>query len=405
MSKPTTITNSRKFKARLKSAGKGKPIDLSQPEPPDNDIWATILDDDDPPVAKQPAKKKAHTGEKRKPKKFRIGFKPKETEDVCPRTDIDFGDNLWKCIDAEDAGGWLARQQALFNEKAIRGYHRKRLDNVIRVQADALLFEPGSIDGASIVDDGLTMAAFERLHRQMTDYLVRNPDDDLLFVTIITGDVGTSLDRPEIRLKQIKQQANSILRKLGPNHFGMLDISCFSNIRHENGGRHIQPHVHALVFGPGIAGKTWRVTGKASRILTQNVTEIDPLRVINVTDKGPPNLARLSAYLVKPPAKCKNWYRRDDGKAIMNHSDASQRFIRYTRMAQVRSLLSFEDVALAGGDGVAIRGSLVTDLRGLAKAAGRAGKPMHPDELPRFWSDFNRAIGKDRFAVPVILRK
>ena len=117
------------------------------------------------------------------------------------------------------------------------------------------------------------------------------------------------------------------------------------------------------------------------------------------------NVARLCAYLFKAPAKGKNWFEYPDGNQIMNHTEAKDRYIQFTRLAQIRSMLGADDVFLAGGDGVDIRSSLVTDLRSLAKADARGTNAAHPDMLATIWADFNQELGLAHWSVPAILRR
>ena len=88
----------------------------------------------------------------------------------------------------------------------------------------------------------------------------------------------------------------------------------------------------------------------------------------------------------------------------MNHSEAGDRYTNYLRLGQLRSMLTFEDVAFGSRQGLKIRKSIVDLMRqrAVALAAGRC--VLHFDQVPTFWVDFAKEFRRDDWTLPAILR-
>jgi hypothetical protein len=324
---------------------------------------------------------------------------------IVTGADIDYGQTLLSCSTPEEVPEWLLAQQTVFKGKVDRGFNWRKLPDAFRSEADAILNEVGKVPAFMMNNHHLALEAFHRLQRQLFGFVSADPDNEVALITFISGDGGTSLDSPVIDVRNPRKKVNAVMRKMALNWFGMTDLAFFATIQHADGGHHLQRHEHVLAWGKNFIAKAQRMAAHHSTKFPPNVTKLPVIKVVRATDTSEVNLARLAAYLLKAPAKAKNWFERPDGKQIMNHSEANDRFIQFLRLAQLRSLLGFEDMVFAGGkDGVAIKSSLVTDMRGLAEAASRGRHPRHPDTLSTFWAEFNKELGQDHWAVPAILR-
>jgi len=318
---------------------------------------------------------------------------------------IDYGETLKACMTVEEVREWFVRQQVTFNDKVARGFGRRKMSDESRAKAEAVLNGVGTTTAFLMIDDYLARVAFEKLHRHLIDYVAADPANELALVTFITRDGGTSMDRPVIEVRKSRKFVNDTMRKMAPHWFGAIDLAFFWTINHPDGGLHLQRHEHALAWGRQFIAKAEGVAAAQSAKLPANVTNLPVIKVVRAWDTSEVNMARLAAYLLKAPAKAKNWFEYPNGKEIMNHTEAKDRYIQFLRLAQLRTLLSFEDVIFGGGDGVKIKGSLIDDMRDLASTAARGKAIMHPDEVSTFWAGFNRELGQDHWAVPAILRR
>ena len=317
----------------------------------------------------------------------------------------DFGDTLPATNSVEEVRQWLIDQQAAFNGKVSRGLESRVVSSGTRSGAEAILNESGATSVFTLTNDHLMLEAFDILQRQLHGFIGAMPDVELAFVTIISGDGGTSLNRPIIALSESQARVRGTLAKMAPNYFAMTELGFFNSITHVNGGRHLQRHEHALVWGPGVVQKAREFAIKHSRLYTPNVTGADVIDVQRAWDTTEVNLARLAGYILKAPAKAMNWCPPRDGKrGFLNHSEAGDRYINHLRLAQLRSMLTFEDMAFGSRQGLSIRKAIVdlTRKRAIALAAGRC--VLHFGQVPTFWVDFAKEFRCDDWALPAFLR-
>lgn len=87
----------------------------------------------------------------------------------------------------------------------------------------------------------------------------------------------------------------------------------------------------------------------------------------------------------------------------MHGSEKPDRYIRFLRLLQLRSMMSVDDVTFGGGQGRDIRSDMKKFLRALAVKEGTGvTRAIHPDAVPSFWVDFAKAIGASSWALPII---
>ena len=319
--------------------------------------------------------------------------------------DIEYGDTLNKCLTVDEIRDWFIRQQVAFNEKVDRGFARRKLLDETRAKAETILLGVGAIPAYTLNNDRLALEAFEKLRNHLTAYISADPANEVALVTFITGEGGTSMDRPVIEVRQSRKFVNDTMRKMAPHWFGLIDLAFFFTIQHPDGGLHLQRHEHVVGWGVNFIEEATRVAANRSNRFAPNVTKLPIIQVKRAWDSSEVNIARLAAYLLKAPAKGKNWFEYPDGSYLMNHTEAKDRYIQFLRLAQIRSLLGFEDVVLGGGDEIKIKGSMVDDMRGLAQADVRGRESIHPDLIATFWEDFNQELGQAHWSLPAILRR
>lgn len=89
----------------------------------------------------------------------------------------------------------------------------------------------------------------------------------------------------------------------------------------------------------------------------------------------------------------------------MHQSEKGDRYIRYLRMAQILSMVTFEDMTYAGGEGRSIRSAIVKLLRASCEADAPADRRLfHPDAMASFWQEVAKQLGKTNWTLPVIAR-
>lgn len=319
--------------------------------------------------------------------------------------DIEYGDTLEKCSTVEEVREWLIRQQQDFNDKVARAFNWRKMSDETRCKADDILYGVGTNSAFVLIDDRLCIEAFEKLRNLLASYLSASGANEAALITFIMADGGTSMDRPVIEVRKSRKHVNDIMRKIAPHWVGMIDLAFFWTIRHEDGGLHAQRHEHVVAWGRDFIAEAKRIAEAQSKKLPANVTDLPVIKVVPAWDCSEVNLARLVAYLLKAPARGKNWFQYPDGRDVMNHTEKKDRYIQFLRLAQLRSLLTLEDVILGGGDGIKVKGSMTRDMRGLAQAAARDRSSIHPDLTATFWSVFNQELGQTHWGVPAIVRR
>lgn len=247
-------------------------------------------------------------------------------------------------------------------------------------------------------------------HNLLVEYLhalaEADPDMKFALVTIIDGEDETSMDRPRIKLRKLQIKAGKTLKLLAPDggYFAATECGFFNSTRHEDGGRHVSTHTHALAFTRDIS-KFARVAPKQALKYSTNITGAKAIVIKPVaTDKE--NLARVAAYLLKAPYKAPNWCPPTEGKkGHMNHSEKGDRYIQYFRMALLRMMLTFDDCTFASGKGLEVRSTLIKALRTLVSINVVCNShALHPDAIPAFVVEISQKLGKDHWSLPIIER-
>ncbi|MDO7843771.1 hypothetical protein [Sphingomonas immobilis] len=313
-----------------------------------------------------------------------------------------FSKGLWSCTTIEEVGQLHGLWFKAFNGKAINSVAKRKISKETRTTLKALLQQVGATSSPTLIGERSCNTAWEMLHVHLCNIVTRDPSVEVALVTFISGDGATSHYKTEIDLFTSQQTVQKTLRAMSPNWFGVTELALFNSQGFPGGGQLVQRHEHALIFGKGVIARAKVVAARHESRYSSNSTGA-PVIDIKAVTTDEVNLARISAYLFKPPYKCMNWNPGKDGKrGHMNGSEKSDRLIRYLRLAQYRCMMDFEQTTFGGGEGLRIRSSIIAFLRALAVKDADAGRRvLHPDAVATFWVDLTKELGAP-WNLPII---
>lgn len=314
-------------------------------------------------------------------------------------------ESLWRCQTKPQVD---ERQTSTYDkhaEKSRRAIQKARLPDDKRN-----ILEKAS-DGEIITSLPLTchksimLAAGSMLGEALGEIAAENPDIEVVFITAIAGDGGTSHVRPVIELNQSQLRFKRTLSAISPNFFGVTELALFNSHSHSDGGQLLQRHEHGLVWGPDCLSRAQQVVENHMSRYPVNRTDAPQLLVRNVklTDI---NLYRVAAYLFEAPCRCSTWCPPNEKrKGHMHHSEKGDRFMRYLRFTMIRMMLSLEDISFAGGHGKAIRSNMIKRARAIAETHSSSKRLLHPDEIASVIVEISAALKKESWALPIIGRR
>jgi hypothetical protein len=314
-------------------------------------------------------------------------------------------DSLWSCDTVEKVEGWLFTGNSTFQKLALKSAMRKNLPSDLWSALEALVTAKGATSEPILLDPGIQLSAFHQQYESLVAVSRVSADIEFAHVIIIDGQFETSDHHTVLDIYKMKGSGRRILSKMASNYFGVIELALFNSHKHPSGGRLVSPHFHAIIWGQDVLVKARAVAKELNKTITPNSTGAKPV-VVDWVDPDPVNLARMAAYLVKSHDKCKTFYPGKDGKAgNTHHSRKADRPIRYLRLAEIRSMLTFRDVTFGSGEGLSLRSGIAKTLTLLAQEQARkAGRRLHPDEIPSFWASLKVSMGTTRFNLPIIKR-
>ncbi len=309
---------------------------------------------------------------------------------------------LWRCDTTEAVDAWQKASFDKFNAKALKAL-RSRVSDSSRAIVTALLTQPGAASIPLLTSEEICRESSKMLLAMLMEMVAADPEIEIAFVTVISGDGGTSHFKTEIELHESLKRVQRMLRAISPHFFGVTELALFNSQGHPDGGQMLQVHTHSLVVGRGVVAKAQGIAAKQAAHFTPNFSGAPVIDIKRVATSDV-NMARICAYLFKAPYKCMNWNPGKDGKrGHMNGSEKGDRYVRYLRLAQLRTLLRYEDMCFGGGAGAKIRSDMIKFVRALAakdSTAGRRG--LHPDAIASFWLALASEIKADRWNLPII---
>lgn len=314
-----------------------------------------------------------------------------------------FNKGLWECSSIEKVDQEHDQWCVKFTTKALRGVKRRKISLKSEIFLNALLTQIGATSHPLLINQAICHAASTMLRERLSLLVQANPDMEVGLITFIDGSGATSHSKTDIELFNSKKKVQTTLRAMSPNFFGVSELALFNSSGHPDGGQIVQRHEHALIFGENVVQNAQVIAAKHAQRFMPNHTGA---RTIDVKrgSADPVNLARLAAYLFKPPYQCKNWCPGNgEKKGHMNQSEKGDRYIRYLRLAQLRSMLSIEQVTFGGGEGQTIRSDMIKFLRALAvRDASGNKRVLHPDAVASFWVDLAKELKADSWNLPII---
>jgi hypothetical protein len=300
---------------------------------------------------------------------------------------------------------WLRKNDNAFEKKAAKGIGRSKVPDDLRVIYDALLTKPGALSIPTISNRDVRADGSGQLARELIPLVQNDPGTEVAMVTFICGSGATSHLRPEIELALSQEKVQRTLRKMATNHFGITELTVFNSMKHSDGGRVIQRHEHALIWGRNILQRANAISIEHAALFKPNLTEA---RIIDVKEvaRDDLNLTRMAAYLFKRSHQAKNWNpRSDDKRGHMNSSAKTDRAAYFLRLLQLQTMLTLKDVTFASGQGQDIRSAMLAHAKSIAETNARSSSVLIPAAIDRFWVDLLQAMKMKHWSVPVIIRK
>ena len=316
-------------------------------------------------------------------------------------------DDLPNCSNVEHIEGLRSQQQTTFRTKIF-----KRLDASTNSlpegwrQSVVQVVDGKATDVPSPMSPMVLTDSYEHLHRALVARVEADPTVEMVFVTIVSGDSETSTDAPVVDVVSECDKARKVARSISPDYIGIIEVDMFNSHTHPNGGRIVFPHTHMICIGQGVIAAADAAAEKFNGKWPASFTDAPVIKVKPVSTDAV-NLARIASYLFKPPHKAKTWCPPSDGKpGHMNHSEQGDRMVLYLRMAMIRSMLTLDDVLFAGGACKMIRRDLISLVRANCRShVLTTDRMLAPDTIGTFWVEVTKALKRDRWQLPVILRR
>jgi hypothetical protein len=325
--------------------------------------------------------------------------------DSTPEFNVKACKSLWQCRTLDEVSDEHRKRNERYNAKCSKATAKRKLCDDTTVTITALL-QGTATDVPLLTSHQVLALSYQTVHRAIYALTKDAPDMEFALVTFISGDGGTSSDAPFVDLYKSRDKVLKTLRKMSKDFVGVTELAMFNSHGHPDGGRHIQRHEHALIWGHGIVAKAHKVAAQRMNDFPPNITgapQIDVREVVGTEI----NLARICAYLFKSPHKCMNWNPPKDGKkGHMNQSEKGDRMIRYLAMARIRSMMTIGDVMFAGGQGIKIRSDLIKLLRETCHSnVPIPNRLLHPDAIGAFWVEVAKELKQTNWKLPIIARK
>lgn len=312
--------------------------------------------------------------------------------------------SLFRCTTVDEVQALHDKWAGRFEAKCRLAYKRRKLPVEMRSTIDALL-DGRATTSPNLLNLKVLKTSWEHCFRLLWAVAEGNRDLQFALVTIIDGNGATSSYAPFIELANATRKAQGLARAISPDFLGVNEMALFKSQTHPDGGRHMQTHQHILCLGENVVARAKEVAKKRMFTFEPNVTSA-PQIDIRPVEATKVNLARVCAYLFKQPHKSMNWVPARDGKpGFMNQSEKGERAINYLRVAQIRSMMNVDDIMFAGGACKVIKSDLIKLLRQYCLSeVPIIGRELHPDAVPSFWNEVNKALNRPELRLPIIGR-
>lgn len=213
---------------------------------------------------------------------------------------------LWDCSTIGEVRQLHDKWFKIFNAKAIRALSRRKVAPAKIAILNALLHQSGATSTPTLIAEGACGTAWEILHQHLWQKVGQEPSTEMALVTFISGDGATSHKTTEIDLYASQRKVQKTLRAMAPNWFGVTELALFNSQGYPGGGQLVQRHEHEIIYGSNILSRARAVAAKHEGLFLPNSTGAPTINIKRVANDEV-NLARVCAYLFKPPYKCMNW--------------------------------------------------------------------------------------------------
>lgn len=233
----------------------------------------------------------------------------------------------------------------------------------------------------------------------------RDPSRKRYFLTFC-WDAGVSWERrPHIDLVSLKNMINHRLRRLGLHGFGVVEVEILNNLTGEP-GRRLHAHVHCYCWSAGGDFRPKVAARRLSKLATLHNDLGAPSVVIKTVELTEISIARLAAYVTKPPSRGKNRVprRKFPGRYAMR--DVALVPSTATRLIEILSHIEFRDILFGVGEGCAltkeIRRNFAVEMTLLR---GRKWEMPDAETVAQHWADIRSRNGSRRFQKPVVITR
>lgn len=231
-----------------------------------------------------------------------------------------------------------------------------------------------------------------------------DPSIDIGWGTIINQGWETSDERTVVPVGSIQAETRPTLTAMGTGFLFAVEVQAFANIRHEEGGKLLTPHIHGIVIGRNIRERAEAVAQGHQGRFVSRFSDMAPVAIDWINDDV--SLAYAVCYMLKLSPRTKTYYRSPKGREHDNlhESEAGDRYIRYTRLMQIQAMMDLRRIVYAGGLLKSVRAQAFRDVAAhLKDQHDPHNRPIHPDGIPHFLLSLNEELNESRFKLPLVL--
>lgn len=305
------------------------------------------------------------------------------------------------CDNVDQVADVLQKQANKLLENAAKAVPKERISQKVYDEFVAMTNTFGFCGDTNQTDGQLLDIGFRQIYKHTLNLL---KNSTAAFVTIIDGNHSTSDFTTVVDLVGLKRSAHATLSAMSDNHLAFVETSLFNTHTHKEGGRILSWHTHALIWGDDkILDRARKVASKHAKRFEPNFSGAKPIHIQKCAiDEA--NLARVIGYMMKPAYRCQS-FRPGNGvrKGNTHHSSKGDRHVKFLRLFQLRTLLTWDEMIFGKGEGNVIRREAIKHMKHVSKTqANTAGTVLHKDALSSWWSDLYVKLNLTRYKLPII---
>ena len=208
---------------------------------------------------------------------------------------------------------------------------------------------------------------------------VRSSGRQAYFITLIHDDWRSSMSRPIVPLKEIKQRGRDCLRFLGFEGLAVIEFDAITRPLEAPGGHLLAPHIHAVGFlNPAEVTARVRQLNASRRLRCELGAKTVHYRRLRTRRA----VRRTTSYMLKPPLWTKRFAPRRNLAGYRLRTNRRRQTYLLGRLAEVLSHVGFKDVMFTCGG----KSSWLTQGVRRASTSNRKREPwLTHRELKRLW--------------------